>query len=138
MKQPSRQQRLGNGHAPSQGTSAPKGTAARVVDPYKHGYDIILVNGPIDESLQIELQRCISQRFADNKGKRNTKIVVALVTYGGLPNSAFKIGRFLQSMYEEVVCFVPSQCKSAGTLIVTAGHKLVMSSLGEIGPYALT
>lgn len=68
------------------------------------------------------------------KGKRNKKLLVIVVTYGGLANPTYRIARFLQSIYDEVHAFVPSLCKSAGTLLVTAAHTLVISPFGEIGP----
>jgi hypothetical protein len=37
-------------------------------------------------------------------------------------------------MYENMVAFVPSICKSAGTLVVAAANSLVMTPTGEIGP----
>ena len=61
-------------------------------------------------------------------------MVVALVTYGGQANVAYRISRLLQGMYEDIVVFIPSFCKSAGTLIATCASSLVFSPFGEIGP----
>ena len=47
------------------------------------------------------------------------KAVLILVTYGGLANVAYRVARYLQTVYDEdVVAFIPVQCKSAGTLLV--------------------
>lgn len=44
------------------------------------------------------------------------------------------MGRFLQEQYESITIFVPSLCKSAGTLLAMAGHELVLTDFGELGP----
>lgn len=135
MTKKPRQQRLANGGS-SDGANLvpPHQKASETTDPYATGYDFVLVNGPIDERLQHDIAAKISEHLAKSTGPQNKKIVLALVTYGGLPNAAYKIGRYLQSIYDEVVGFVPSICKSAGTLIVTGCHKLIISPFGEIGP----
>lgn len=135
MTKKPRQQRLANGGS-SDGPNlvVPDQKASAATDPYASGYDFVLVNGPIDERLQHDIAAAISGHIAQSTGRQNRKVVLALVTYGGLPNAAYKIGRYLQSIYDEVVGFVPSICKSAGTLIVTGCHKLIISPFGEIGP----
>ena len=92
------------------------------------GYDAIIMNGMIEESLFAQLTKVVGE------GKKSDHAVLALVTYGGQANAAYRISRMLQSMYNDLVIFVPSLCKSAGTLIATAGSKLVISPFGEIGP----
>lgn len=117
--------RLSNGRTSAR---SPSSSPSEVSDPFAAGYDILLVNGSIDDKLFGPIIREITHRRA------NSKLVLCLVTYGGTANAAYRIGRFLQNVYDEVVAFVPSTCKSAGTLIITAAHKLVMSDFGEIGP----
>ena len=95
---------------------------------YTKGYDILVVNGDVDSKLFSEILRCIT----DNR--KNYKLVISITTYGGLANDAYRIGRFLHTAYDEIVAFVPSLCKSAGTLIVTSAHAVLISPFGEIGP----
>lgn len=119
-----------NGPTKAAGTSSKPASTPNpaLPDKYSSGYDSIIANGSIDYVMHGELASCCST------GKANDQVVLALVTYGGEANSAFRIGRLLQVMYKTVVVFAPSLCKSAGTLIATAAHRLVISPFGEIGP----
>jgi len=87
-----------------------------------------LINHDVDENLFADVYDCVS------KNRKNDKVVVSVITFGGQANVAYRVGRFLQTMYSEVVAFVPSLCKSAGTLIVAAGHCVICIGFGEIGP----
>jgi hypothetical protein len=98
------------------------------VDGNYGGYDAIIMNGLIEEELFAQLTKVVGE------GKKSENAVLALVTYGGQANAAYRISRLLQGMYNDLVIFVPSLCKSAGTLIATAGSKLIISPFGEIGP----
>lgn len=107
--------------------AAKSGSQPSGVDEYA-GYDVLLVNSLITNELFNDIFRCVS------KNRVNDNVVLCLVTYGGLANPAYRISRHLQTVYKDVVVFVPSFCKSAGTLIVTGANKVLMSPLGEIGP----
>lgn len=111
---------------------APKKNGAESVemtpDPFRSGYDFLILNSPIDEDLFLRVMRVVSPK------RVNSRVVVAVVTYGGLADEAYRIGRYLQSVYDEVVAFVPSVCKSAGTLLITAAHSVFISPFGELGP----
>lgn len=65
---------------------------------------------------------------------RRTNVLLILVSEGGDPDAAYRIARCFQSHYEKFVCLVPGYCKSAGALIVTGAHELVVADSGEIGP----
>lgn len=82
----------------------------------------------------IEPEYCF--RFIDLVETTQSSFDVTLVlsTYGGDANSAYKIGRRLQSRYKGVRIFVPGICKSAGTLLAIAANELVFSPSGELGP----
>ncbi len=97
-------------------------------DRYASGFDFLLVNGPMEGDLFPKVVGCVSQ------GKKNNRIVVVIVTYGGLADVAYRVGRYLQSVYDEVVAFTPSACKSAGTLLAAAANTLVLAPFGELGP----
>lgn len=117
-----------NGAAPAepQTRSAAPATAA---DRFASDFDFLLANGTVDEKLFSAVLKAVSGRQAPKK-----KVVLCLVTYGGIANDAFRIGRLLQLIFDEVVVFVPSFCKSAGTLIACAGHSIVLTPFGELGP----
>ena len=61
-------------------------------------------------------------------------MLVLLVTLGGDANAAYRIVRFLRRSYTKVTVYVPSLCKSAGTLVCIGAHEIVISESGELGP----
>ena len=90
--------------------------------------DFILYNGAItrngaDEFILQLMVRCL-----------RANVVLILVTRGGNADSAYRIARHLQNCYGRFTLFVSGYCKSAGTLIATGAHELVMSEYGELGP----
>jgi hypothetical protein len=97
-------------------------------DRFASGYDFLLVNGDIQDSTFPELMGCVQEHRA------NVKLVLILVTYGGQANAAYRIARFLHTLYEDLVAFIPTECKSAGTLLVTAANSVVISPFGDLGP----
>ncbi len=90
--------------------------------------DLVVYAGPID---QAHARYMIEECRADNK-RPNAYLV--LLTYGGDPHAAYRIGRCLQRNYKNVVACAPGPCASAGTLLVLAANELVMSDLGLLGP----
>lgn len=114
---------------PSSRARAPKKAPAtgEKPDPFD-GYDILVINSLIEDPLFGE----VTEKAVG--GKQADKLVVTVVTYGGQANVAYRISRLLQSMYDDIAVYVPSLCKSAGTLIATSGNQLVMTPFGEIGP----
>ncbi|MFZ3176803.1 MAG: hypothetical protein WA150_02415 [Methylovirgula sp.] len=109
--------RAGNGNA-----------TPKVEDRFAAGYDFLLINHDIDENLFADVYQCVTTQ------KKNDRIVVIIVTFGGQANVAYRVARMLQTIYQEVVAFVPSVCKSAGTLIVAGAHCVCCLGIGEIGP----
>ena len=61
-------------------------------------------------------------------------VLLVLETLGGDPDEAYRIARCLQNHYDRFSIFIPSLCKSAGTLIAIGAHEIVISDLGELGP----
>lgn len=95
----------------------------------EHDADVVLCNAQIDNDLFWEIATaCLNQE----RPARNA--VLILLTYGGSPDAAYKIARFFQEHYAKFTVFVPSQCKSAGTIIVIGANDIVMSPYGELGP----
>ncbi len=71
---------------------------------------------------------------AVSTSKKNKKLVLFLVSWGGVADAAYRTGRYLQSAYDSITVFIPSSCKSAGTLLAIAGNCIIMSPFGELGP----
>ncbi len=96
--------------------------------------DWILVNGDIDQRLSSELFQTVAalqQEHGDLSGRR---VVLLLTTFGGDPDSAFRIARYIQGTFGSFDCYIPSQCKSAGTLIAISAERLFIGNTGELGP----
>lgn len=99
-----------------------------LVDSSLEARDLIAVISPITRDLHMRLSELIRTR------KKNKNCTVFLMTFGGDPDAAYRIGRCLLHSYEEVRLVVPWYCKSAGTLVCMAAHQLAISDLGELGP----
>lgn len=95
----------------------------------KNNADIILYNGPIYEPFE---QNVI--KACPPKEQRKPNVLLILVTFGGSAHTAYRICRFLQRNYEQVIIYVPSKCASAGTLLAIGANKLIVSEFGELSP----
>ncbi|HXY57619.1 MAG TPA: hypothetical protein VEH76_03470 [Methylocystis sp.] len=88
----------------------------------------LFVNSPIDGQLYRKIINAIPPEKPDCG-------VVSLVTLGGSPHDAYRIGRYLQMAFgKELFIHVPTTCASAGTLLVCAGSGLIISAMSELGP----
>ena len=76
----------------------------------------------------------VSEAAKSQPRKQNALLVLA--TYGGDPDTAFRIGRALWHYYSDssVRILIPKECKSAGTLLAIAAHELIMCDESELGP----
>lgn len=95
----------------------------------KFDADVIFYLGPLVEPQD----RLMIQRCREGERQRQNAYLV-IVTYGGSPHAAYRIGRCLQRSYKKVYACVPGPCASAGTLLVLAAHHLAMSDSGWLGP----
>lgn len=91
--------------------------------------DLIIINSPINAPLCIKLADKVES--LENKSDNCS---VFLTTFGGDPDEAFKIGRYLQCHYSYIRLVVGSYCKSAGTLIAISANELIVGDHGELGP----
>ena len=91
------------------------------------GLDVLVYKGPISYK---GFDRVVHQR----PPTPNERVLMVLTTPGGDADAAYRIVRFLRKSYETVRVFVPSRCKSAGTLICIAATELAISETGELGP----
>jgi hypothetical protein len=91
--------------------------------------DVLFFSGAIDRNSWLSVVNQVKSLKV-----LRTSVLLILVTPGGDPDAAFKIGRFLQQRYTTVATFIPGWCKSAGTLITLASQKIYIGDLGELGP----
>ncbi len=79
--------------------------------------------------------------------RRRKNGCLILATYGGDPGAAYRIARRIQKLYNtrasgsykaegspEFWCFVPTSCKSAGTIVTLGADKIIISADAELGP----
>lgn len=90
--------------------------------------DIILLNGPLLQPLDIEVINLCSTR------KRRSNVLFILVTEGGNADASYRIARVLQEGYSNFSFFVTGYCKSAGTLLGLGANELIIGDFGELGP----
>ena len=90
--------------------------------------DTILYNGQILRPYDLKFIEKISEN------KTSDKCILILVTEGGDPDSAYKIGRYIQGSYESFSVLVSGLCKSAGTLLAISANELIFTPYGELGP----
>lgn len=90
--------------------------------------DYFLFNGEITRGSDLEFIEFVAR---ENK---SPNVTLLLVTPGGSPDAAYKMGRYLQAKYESISILIPGFCKSAGTLLAIAGSDLIFTAYGELGP----
>ena len=90
--------------------------------------DVILFCG----NLFLPEDRQLANLIRWKQDKENVFFILG--TFGGSANSAYRIGSCLRNAYSQVTVFVPSFCKSAGTLLALAADELVIGDSGELGP----
>ncbi len=88
--------------------------------------DVYLYNGPINE----DGLGSVIQAFS----YKHPSAILILTTHGGSANSAYRIARAFQSIYDDFAVLIFSYCKSAGTLAAIGGHRLMMGEAAELGP----
>jgi hypothetical protein len=103
------------------------------VNDYLDGKDAdgFLYSGPINRSNADRLVKLI-----DSRPERRKNACIFITTFGGDPNSAYRIGRALKANYSTgmILAVLCGYCKSAGTLLVLCADELAFSCLGELGP----
>lgn len=95
--------------------------------------DILILNAPFMPIGQMMLDEHV-RMVVDQHSTARKKLVVILVTSGGLPDVAYRIAMLLRDRYEHIAICIPGWCKSAGTLLAIAGNELIMGRRGEMGP----
>lgn len=90
---------------------------------------LFLVNSDIDDDCFNALVSLVTKC-----SQKKNKAILSLTTNGGQANSAYRISRLFQDCFIKFDLFIPSFCKSAGTLVATGADKLLFTPTGEIGP----
>jgi hypothetical protein len=90
--------------------------------------DIYLYNGPISDAGFAKIMSAV----APSNGA--SKAILLLTTYGGAADPAYRIARWFQRLYKELLILPTSICASAGTLVAIGAHRLIMSPFSELGP----
>ncbi len=93
--------------------------------------NIFVYSGTIDD---IGYGLLVSEMISENSSDIRPNAVLILTTNGGIADSAYKIARLLQKSHENLFLFIPSFCKSAGTLIALGASELYLTELSELGP----
>jgi hypothetical protein len=87
VSQKSPRKRAGNGNETPQ-----------IEDRFATGYDFLLINHDIDGDLFTDVLQCVTEK------KKNDKVVLLLVTYGGSANVAYRVGRLLPTVLAAKSC----------------------------------
>lgn len=90
--------------------------------------DVFLYSGGIERGHDLRFIEFVANN------KNHDEMTLILVTPGGNPDAAYKMGRYLQSRYNQFSCLIPGFCKSAGTLLAIAAYDLAFAPYGELGP----
>lgn len=91
--------------------------------------DFLLYSGQIDRD---SVDRFIWLARGITEPKPN--LTMALTTYGGDADAAYRLATYVTKRYQRVTMLVPGYCKSAGTLVAFGASRIVMGELGEFGP----
>ncbi|WP_420584913.1 SDH family Clp fold serine proteinase [Ruegeria sp.] len=90
--------------------------------------DYFLYSGPMERLVDFDVIKSISEN------QKSNAVTLILCTAGGSPDAAYKIGKYLQSKYEDISILISGICKSAGTLLAISANELVFCPYGELGP----
>lgn len=91
--------------------------------------DIYLFSGPVEAGAVAQLMD------SHSSAEQRTNCVLILTTYGGSPDAAFMLARFLRRKYAgKLILYIFGTCKSAGTLVAVGADEIVMAPHGELGP----
>jgi hypothetical protein len=102
--------------------------------------DVLAYFGDIDRAGADRVLKAMRRRSA----RKN--VILMLATFGGDANAAYRIARAIQNKYSTArkqiktkadprfCVFVPTYCKSAGTILALGADEIIMSREAELGP----
>jgi len=114
------------------GASDPDIVAAAIALGKSAKSDVLLINGPCFDGLEVEVLNALRKRKP--KTTRPQRLIFVLTTPGGQAEVAFRIARAMQDVYSHSTALIGGWCKSAGTLCVIAANEVAMSDDAELGP----
>jgi len=91
--------------------------------------DIYVYSAQMNFNSADRLRRLVCSR----KIKREN-VILFMTTYGGDPDSAYRIAACLRRNYKKISVCIFGICKSAGTLAAIGADQLVFGDFGELGP----
>lgn len=96
----------------------------------QHDADIYVYAGPFVTGDERRFSECTREC------QSRPNVVLILTTFGGSADAAYQAVRSLRRRYESghFRLFVPSVCKSAGTLVAVGADEIIMSDTAELGP----
>ena len=111
-------------HAPETNTEAEAGKV------FRQDSSVFIYSGKIYE---IGFNKLLNAFFSEELSSLERGVLI-LTSYGGKPDTAYKIARLFQSIFDHFVLCVPRVCKSAGTLIALGANEILMGAGAELGP----
>lgn len=97
--------------------------------------DIATSNGGVDIWIYGgNISRSGADQILDSLPKEGHEALLILATTGGDPDGAFRIARTFQARYKHFRVYIPTRCKSAGTLVVLGAEEIILRRSGELGP----
>ena len=120
----------------------------------KNNYDVLLYNALLNldgykalkneivrnytggiDSTDVDAGESFEQLILEQIAKYERRVLLILITEGGDATVAFNCSRLLQYLYQgNFSVYIPSYCKSAGTLVCLGASSIIMSEFGELGP----
>ena len=92
-------------------------------------YPLIIPSGSsIDEDVLFDIYSDLL------KVGKQKKMHILLYSYGGYANTAFNLGRLLQSYSEYLSIVILREAKSAATLLACAADQIILTEISELGP----
>lgn len=95
----------------------------------KNDTDIFVFNGHVNPETSKMFRKKVNEKRA-----RKSNVLLVLTTFGGVPDDGYRMARTLQSKYNKFTIYVPSFCKSTGTLIALGASEIIIGECGELGP----
>ena len=94
--------------------------------------DVLVYNGPIDESL-LPLFRTIFESLIDSESKKSLLSII-LTSNGGSAEAVEQMVNMIRRHYDEVDFYVPEYAYSAGTIFCMSGNRIHMDYASVLGP----
>lgn len=91
--------------------------------------DFYVFSGTINDSNADKFIKLLRKKQDKNK---NCSLV--LTTFGGDPDSGYRIIRAVKRYYDQIFLYIFGSCKSTGTLMALGADEIIMSDFGEFGP----